>query len=733
MKRETPNAKRRAVSISPSSKNHMTATIRRGFALLIENGLTQGVIGRISYKIDVEGGTYKGVTARRESNDYGVMETKIDKYEFTASFVGEGAKDVEVAVAEDAAVVTDEQVAEADTLTIENAHTAYTVEDKAHPEYGFRLFSYQDQPMNDGKKPLSSIGTGSNSKVIFESEYHLYRIVHTRAEVGLKGNQASETEAAEVNFSTGKVAEESAPDYRDKEILITMHCPVKGHKVARIVSMDMFSIPDYNAYEGWECNIITDDEGKRVELIKQWIDERANEQHESNLEFVKYEIVKEGVFAERDLNCLFKLEAEKQGCESAAEVATEAMLDIQETEKVEANPVDSNEADANEIDYIGSSQVKVGDTIVSYSKINEKGMRVKTTSVIKHVFDNALQLKEYFEQDCITERSMNDAFKPFYNCELNFHCPLWHYVEGEKLWLEYNDESKVYCISYVESSEVNEILNSECRILVTVWNEEKKTDKAFAVEMPVDVFLLKDHTCPDGCDYTDDHAARIQAIQRWINKKYNIEGCVGHRVIDYKVIRPKASEGGWNESREDVFNDTHKKKDEPEESKVKLTLDQEMTVDNLDESLLEANGVWGGEFRGQWKYKILHKNEKFFRSSDRRLALGHAISAYNSIPVADRVGTKEEAYDKINKARYGRLNRAWGSLSMEELSGMMQDCKKLSSSLFNSALNGMDARPFSVAMNRSVRNRLSVGYVGETIADLAFYIEERAKIEAIVE
>lgn len=271
MKRETPNAKRRLVSISPSSKNHMTATIRRGFALLIENGLTQGAIGRISYKIEVDGGAYKGVTARRESNDYGVMETKIDKYEFTASFVGEGAKDVEVAVAEDAAVVADEQVAEADTLTAENA-----------------------------------------------------------------------------------------PDYRDKEILITMHCPIKGHKVARLVSMGMFSIPDYNAADGWEYNMITEDEGKRVKLIKQWIDERANEQHESNLEFVKYEIVKEGVFAERDLNGQLRLEAEKHDCEPAAEVAAETVMDIQEAEEAEAEGDSMNEEELT----AGKEQINTADAMV---------------------------------------------------------------------------------------------------------------------------------------------------------------------------------------------------------------------------------------------------------------------------------------------------------------------------------------------------------------------------------
>jgi hypothetical protein len=690
MKRETPNAKRRAVSISPSSKNHMTATIRRGFALLIENGLTQGAIGRISYKIEVEGGTYKGVTARRESNDYGVMETKIDKYEFTASFVGEEANGVEVAAAEDAAVVSDEQVAEKDTLTVENAHTAYTVEDKTHPEYGFRLFNYQDQPMNDGKKPLSSIGTGSNGKVIFESEYHLYRIVHTRADVGLKDNQASKTEAAKVNFSTGKVAEESAPDYRDKEILITMHCPVKGHKVARLVSMNMFSIPDYNADEGWECNIITKDEDKRVELIKRWIDERANEQHESNLEFVKYEIVEEGVFAERDLNGQLRLEAEKHDCEER--------------------------------------DVKVGDVVSSRTDVNRLGLRVETTCTVKHVFDNALQLEEYFEQDCITERSMYDAFKPFYNLELNFHCPLWHCIGGEKLWLSYDDKSKVYLItSYSDEINKDDVMNRE---------KEFRKFSLIAKELGAKAFK-EGETCKSDLD--DDFNAMLDQVKF---KGFNLSDHYFFGWSDEKV----AFEARKKESL--AADDTRKKSDEPKEvnaevaaeavldiqgPEAELALESGMTIDNPDYSLLEANGVWGGEFRGQWKYKILHKSARFFNSSDKWLAIGHAVAAYNSIPIADRVGTKEEAYNKINKARYDRLDAIWGLSSMDELSGMMQKSKALSGSLFSSALKGMDARPFSVARNRSVRDRLKVGYVGETIADLAFYMEERAKIEAIVE
>jgi hypothetical protein len=90
--------------------------------------------------------------------------------------------------------------------------------------------------------------------------------------------------------------------------------------------------------------------------------------------------------------------------------------------------------------------VKVGDVVVTYSKVIEN-KRIKTTSIIKHVFSNKLQLEEYFEQDCITERSACDAFRPFYDWELNFHCPLWHCIGGEKLWLSYDGENKVYILA----------------------------------------------------------------------------------------------------------------------------------------------------------------------------------------------------------------------------------------------------------------------------------------------
>lgn len=168
-----------------------------------------------------------------------------------------------------------------------------------------------------------SVEVKSNEKEIVELEIEAVKDV-------VVSKAADEMEELDVVIDRQEAAEESALDeYSDKEILITMHCPVKGHKVARLVSMSMFAVPCYDAAEDWETDEITEDEGKRVELIKRWIRERANRQHDSAIEFLKYEIVEEGTLSEYHLNWQFKLEAEKHDCEPAAEVAAEAVLDIQ--------------------------------------------------------------------------------------------------------------------------------------------------------------------------------------------------------------------------------------------------------------------------------------------------------------------------------------------------------------------------------------------------------------------
>jgi hypothetical protein len=60
-------------------------------------------------------------------------------------------------------------------LTKENAHRAATVSCIANPEWGVKRFNHNDQPLTEGRF-ASSFGSGSNSAVIFEYEYHLWQI-----------------------------------------------------------------------------------------------------------------------------------------------------------------------------------------------------------------------------------------------------------------------------------------------------------------------------------------------------------------------------------------------------------------------------------------------------------------------------------------------------------------------------------------------------------------------------
>ena len=48
-------------------------------------------------------------------------------------------------------------------LTVENAHTVSTVICLEHPEWGFKRFNYEGSN--------SSVGVGSNSKMLAECEY----------------------------------------------------------------------------------------------------------------------------------------------------------------------------------------------------------------------------------------------------------------------------------------------------------------------------------------------------------------------------------------------------------------------------------------------------------------------------------------------------------------------------------------------------------------------------------
>lgn len=57
-------------------------------------------------------------------------------------------------------------------LTTENAWNAAVIISKANPEWGTKRFNFED-----GGKGISSFGVGSNSAVIFESDYKFWSVV----------------------------------------------------------------------------------------------------------------------------------------------------------------------------------------------------------------------------------------------------------------------------------------------------------------------------------------------------------------------------------------------------------------------------------------------------------------------------------------------------------------------------------------------------------------------------
>ncbi len=62
-------------------------------------------------------------------------------------------------------------------LTKENAHTAYTISKIQSPELGIKRFNHNVNSCNG--KSWSTYGSGSNSAVLFESEYKYWKIEST--------------------------------------------------------------------------------------------------------------------------------------------------------------------------------------------------------------------------------------------------------------------------------------------------------------------------------------------------------------------------------------------------------------------------------------------------------------------------------------------------------------------------------------------------------------------------
>jgi hypothetical protein len=60
-------------------------------------------------------------------------------------------------------------------LTVENAPTVSTVSDIQNPEWGTFRFRFNEQQL-PGNMHCSTVGSGSHSKVIFESEYKFWKV-----------------------------------------------------------------------------------------------------------------------------------------------------------------------------------------------------------------------------------------------------------------------------------------------------------------------------------------------------------------------------------------------------------------------------------------------------------------------------------------------------------------------------------------------------------------------------
>lgn len=65
-------------------------------------------------------------------------------------------------------------------LSIENAANVKRIRNIANPGWGVKRFNYNEQPLNDGRF-ASTFGIGSNSAVLFESEYKFWEVVEMEA------------------------------------------------------------------------------------------------------------------------------------------------------------------------------------------------------------------------------------------------------------------------------------------------------------------------------------------------------------------------------------------------------------------------------------------------------------------------------------------------------------------------------------------------------------------------
>lgn len=61
-----------------------------------------------------------------------------------------------------------------EVLTLQNAHRASTVICLEHLEWGTKRFQFHSEPLPSG--PASSVGSGCNSSLLFDEDFHYYGI-----------------------------------------------------------------------------------------------------------------------------------------------------------------------------------------------------------------------------------------------------------------------------------------------------------------------------------------------------------------------------------------------------------------------------------------------------------------------------------------------------------------------------------------------------------------------------
>ena len=64
-----------------------------------------------------------------------------------------------------------------------------------------------------------------------------------------------------------------------------------GKEIERRIDISNITRPDYNAPTGWECDIVEPDPERQRAMIERWIVDCANDQHETLLELVSWEII----------------------------------------------------------------------------------------------------------------------------------------------------------------------------------------------------------------------------------------------------------------------------------------------------------------------------------------------------------------------------------------------------------------------------------------------------------